>query len=157
MSHRDLSLGSKILKRTCWDSLITLTDYVCPDCTVTEQSTVLLFITTIIRSAIVCIHNDSDRCWSIHSKNMINSILRDASSGFVDITSIKQYMRMLLLFDTIGMILLLLLILVVLDDAILQQWAQLLAIAIDEAELSIIISLLTHFTHLVSHCFSLIH
>lgn len=82
---------------------MTLTDYVCPDCSVTEQSTVLLFITTIIRSAIVCIHNDSDRCWSIHSKNMINSIVRDATSGFVNITSIKQYMKMLLLFDTIGM------------------------------------------------------
>lgn len=48
-------------------------------------------------------------------------------------------------------------IVVVFDDSILQQWTQLLAIAINEAELTVIISLLTHFTHLVSHCYSLIH
>ena len=104
--HEESSLASSILTKQFWNRLNVLSSFATQQMQYVEQSIFLSYVTTIIQAAIVCLYNELHKCWSIHSKQIIHSLLKECSIGCTDIqlSSIKQYLSLFSLFDTIGII-----------------------------------------------------
>lgn len=110
--HEESSLASSILTKQFWNRLNILSSFATQQIQYVEQSIFLSYVTTMIQAAIVCLYNELYKCWSIHSKQIIQSLLKECSTGCSDIqlSSIKQYLSLFSLFDTISIIQLIIMI-----------------------------------------------